>query len=130
MQNKLNLLYLKKSTNQLTFMCGTLALYENVILLYKTLSFSVPSVKLHKICLETLLTFITEQLYLGANPGFLVEKGANIQIFQIFPKNINEIKKILFMGGTHAGGALIGSAIGIFEPVHLNCNLQRLTQIE
>ena len=41
----------------------------------------------------------------GADPGFLVGggarppgRGANIQIFQIFPKKLHEIKKILVWG--------------------------------
>ena len=37
--------------------------------------------------------------FTGADPGFLVGGGANIQICQIFPKKLHEIKKILVHGG-------------------------------
>ena len=52
----------------------------------------------------------------GAHPGFLVGGGANIQICQIFPKKLHEIKKNLVRKG---GGAPPGSAtaIGSFDNI-------------
>ena len=35
----------------------------------------------------------------GADPGYLVGGGANIQFLPDFPQNLHEIKKILVRGG-------------------------------